>query len=72
MKNKKRVFKRWSLYDPKGQPWGWICDTRSAAVAQKGWEEPFAPETITWEDARRHGWSVRKILIMEETNEQDK
>lgn len=60
-----KPIKRWMLFDPDENPCGWAGKTRSKTIDQKLWEEPFASSRVTWEDAKKQGWTVRKVAITE-------
>ena len=60
-----KPLKKWLVFDPTGRPFGWPCDTKQEAVHSEMWSEPFSVAHIAWKEAKRQGWTVRKITITE-------
>lgn len=60
-----KPLKCWMIFDPKGRPFSWPFETRREAIEAEIWAEPFSLAYTSWEDAKKRGWTVRKVTITE-------
>lgn len=58
-------LKRWMVFDPDGRPRGWPRGTKREAIEAETWSAPDSIAPTLWEDAKRQGWTVRKVTITE-------
>lgn len=56
-----KPLKQWLVFDSKGRHRGMLCKTKKAALAQNLWIKNYP----TWEDAKRGGWTVKRVDVTE-------
>ncbi len=58
-------IRAWMVFDPHGRPAGYPFDTRAEAIEAEVWTAPDTVAPTLWKDAKKQGWTVRKVTITE-------